>query len=55
MAHSLKKDDKTDVAAKLRKKESNDQPNEIVDTDNSTNPEKVVIIDGMVFVNVTEI
>ena len=55
VAHSLKKDDKTDVAAKLRKKESNDQPNEIVDTDTSTNPEKVVIIDGMVFVNVTDI
>ena len=55
MAHSLKKYDDTDVAAKLREKESNDQPNEVVDTDTSTNPGKVVIIDGMVFVNVINI
>ena len=52
---SLKKYDDTDVAAKLREKESNDQPNEVVDTDTSTNPGKVVIIDGMVFVNVIDI
>ena len=35
----------------LRKLQSDDQPNEIVDTDTSPSLGKVVIIDGMAFIN----
>ena len=45
-----KTSDKADLAAELRKLQNNDPSNEVV----NTNSRKVIIIDGMVFVNATD-
>ena len=46
-----KTSDKADLAAELKKLQNNDPSNEVVNTDSR----KVIIIDGMAFVNATDI
>ena len=47
--------DKADFGPELKKLQNDDQPNEVVDTDISTKWSKVVIINGVAFVNAVKI